>query len=360
MVATASDDRQVAVILTHRHLQTRNAKTTHGLLRGPSRYRIGAVVDPDWSGEDAGQVALGRSAGIPVVADVQSSLTLNPPPSVCVIGVATPGGVLPAELRRGILEAADAGLTLVNGLHHFLADDVEIAARVAAGGGTIHDIRRPASSDSLRFWTGQVYDIRARRLAILGTDCALGKRTTTALLLDACRRRGLDTGMIYTGQTGWLQGFPHGFIFDATPNDFVCGELERALLNCAADGDPDLILMEGQSGLRNPSGPCGAEFTLSGAAHGVILQHAPGRKYYEGLEHLRREIRPVSEEIELVRLLGSQVTAIALSHEGLDAAAARSERTRIQDETQTPTFLPLLDGIDELADLVVEQTQVPS
>ena len=141
MGAAASDGRQVAVVLTHHHLQTRNAKTTHGLLRGPSRYQVCAVVDPDWAGQDAGEAAFGRAAGIPVVGSVTASLALQPAPSVCVIGVATPGGVLPEDLRRGLLEAADAGLTLVNGLHHFLADDEEIAARVAAGGGASLDIR---------------------------------------------------------------------------------------------------------------------------------------------------------------------------------------------------------------------------
>ena len=48
----------MAVVLTHHHLKTRNAKTTHGLLRGPSRYRIRAVVDPDWEGQDAGEIAV--------------------------------------------------------------------------------------------------------------------------------------------------------------------------------------------------------------------------------------------------------------------------------------------------------------
>ena len=74
MAAAARDDRAVAVVLTHHHLKTRNAKTTHGMLRGPSRYRIGAVVDPDWSGQDAGEVALGHPLGIPVLADVTAAI----------------------------------------------------------------------------------------------------------------------------------------------------------------------------------------------------------------------------------------------------------------------------------------------
>jgi uncharacterized NAD-dependent epimerase/dehydratase family protein len=352
-----AESRPAAVVLAHHHLRTRNAKTTHGLLRGPSRYYLTAVVDSACAGNDAGQVAFGERCGVPVVATLAESLALTPRPSVCVIGVATPGGTLPPSLRQGILEAADAGLNLVNGLHHLLAQDPEISRRVAAKGGAILDIRKPPPVAGLRFWTGEVHTIRALRVAVLGTDCAQGKRTTTTLLLDACRERGLRAERIYTGQTGWLQGVRHGFIFDATPNDFVCGELEKALLACAADGNPDLILMEGQSGLRNPSGPCGSEFILAGAADGVILQHAPGRRYYEGLELLGLEIRPVKEDVELVRLLGCEVLAITLSHEGLQAEAARTACQRIAGETGLTTALPLLDGIGDIADQLVARAR---
>lgn len=365
MAGTGSSDplsrdtgsRPAAVILAHHLLRTRNAKTTHGLLRGPSRYHLTAVVDPACAGNDAGEVAFGQPCGVPVVATVAESLALSPRPTVCVIGVATPGGTLPPSLRQGILDAAGSGLDLVNGLHHLLARDPEISKQAAASGSTILDIRKPPQVDGLRFWTGEVHGIRALRVAVLGTDCAQGKRTTTTLLLNACRQRGLPTEMIYTGQTGWLQGIRHGFIFDSTPNDFVCGELEKALLACADDSDPDLILMEGQSGLRNPSGPCGAEFILAGAADGVILQHTPGRRYYEGLEELRIKLGPVQEEVQLVRLLGCEVLAITLSHEGLEAGAAHAACRRIAGETGLPTALPLLDGIDDIADQLVARAK---
>ena len=119
-----------------------------------------------------------------MVSSVTASLALKPAPSVCVIGVATPGGVLPEDLRRGLLEAADAGLTLVNGLHHFLADDR--GDRRPGRRRWRQDPGYPQASPrwtGLSFWSGKVYGIRGRRLAILGTDCAVGKRTTTALLL---------------------------------------------------------------------------------------------------------------------------------------------------------------------------------
>ena len=88
--------------------------------------------------------------------------------------------------------------------------------------------------------------------------------------------------MIYTGQTGWIQGARYGIVLDAIVNDFVPGELEHAIVRCDREVEPDLIVIEGQSCLRNPSGPCGAEMLLSAAARGVVLQHAPGRDYLEG------------------------------------------------------------------------------
>ncbi len=121
--------------------------------------------------------------------------------------------------------------------------------------------------------------------------------------------------MIYTGQTGWLQGGQYGFIFDSTLNDFVSGELEHAIVSCWEETRPDLILLEGQSALRNPSGPCGPELLISGNAKQVILVHAPKRKYFDNEAHWG-EIPPVETEIALIRQYGAQVLALALNTEG--------------------------------------------
>ena len=97
-------------------------------------------------------------------------------------------------------------MTLVSGLHELAGDDPAIAAAAARGGARIVDVRRPRPVRELRFWTGAIAEVRAPRLAVLGTDCALGKRTTARLLVEACRRAGIRAEMIYTGQTGWMQG----------------------------------------------------------------------------------------------------------------------------------------------------------
>jgi len=345
--------RQTAVILANGLFRTSFAKTAHGLVRGPSRYRILGVIDHSCPGEDAGELLDGVNCGVPVYESVGAVLeAIEPLPEFCIVGVATSGGALPPELRADLVDAARAGLSLVSGLHQLLSDDPGLVSLTSDHGARIIDIRRPRPTSGLRFWTGEALGLETPRIAVLGTDCAIGKRTTCSLLLGACRERGLDAGMVYTGQTGWLQGHGHGFILDATPNDFVCGELEGAILECQRETEPDVILIEGQSSLRNPSGPCGSEFILAGGAKGVILQHAPGRPFFDDLEELGCRIPSIEEEIDLIRLLGAEVLALALNEEGMTPRQAEAARSRLAEDLGIPVVLPLRDDLGELVEIV--------
>ena len=105
----------------------------------------------------------------------------------------------------------------------------------------LKDVRKPKSRKDLSFWTGRVNQVSCPVIAVIGTDCAVGKRTTARLLTEALKNNGKKAEMIYTGQTGWLQGGKYGFIFDSTLNDFVSGELEDAIFNCFKNGKKQLI-----------------------------------------------------------------------------------------------------------------------
>lgn len=348
-----------AIVLANDHYADSWAKTAHGLVRGSRRFRVVGVVDPSCAGADAGEVLDGRARSIPISASVRDAVAAAAtPPRACVVGVATEGGVLPAALRRELLSAAELGLQLINGLHQLLADDAELVARCRASGAEIVDIRHPRRFAELSFWSGRIRELAIPRIALLGTDCTLGKRTTAGLLLEALRARGVRADLVFTGQTGWLQGYEHGFIFDATPNDFVSGELERAVLECAAAKQPDVILLEGQSALRNPSGPCGAELILSAGARHVVLVHAPARTIFDGSEELPGggwPLPPLSEELELIRLYGAETLAIALNTQRLDAQAVARHRAAIERETGLPTFLPVGGSLDGLVDRIRER-----
>ncbi|MEM7051002.1 MAG: DUF1611 domain-containing protein [Acidobacteriota bacterium] len=348
-------EAQSAVVLTQGLLATNFAKTAHGLLRGSDRFAVRAVIDERHGGRDAGEVMDGRAKGVPVFATLADCLATvgEPPPRWMVVGVAFPGGYLPAPAREQVRQALEAGLSVVSGLHQWLADDDELMALAAAHGGELLDIRRPRPD--LHFWSGAVLDLPARRLAVLGMDCAIGKRTTCRWLWQGCRRRGLAAEMIYTGQTGWMQGYRHGFLFDATPNDFVSGELERALLDCHRDTGAELILIEGQSGLRNPSGPCGSEMLLSGAVDGVVLQVAPGREFFVDFEDRGCRLPSIASEIELIRVYGVETWAVCLNGEGLSGRQLAEAQAELRAELGLPVIRPLDEGIDELVEVVAHR-----
>ena len=77
------------------------------------------------------------------------------------------------------------------------------------------------------------------------------------------------------------------------------GRETAVILACQTETEPDVILIEGQSSLRNPSGPSGSELILAGSAKGVILQHAPARLHFDELEELDCRIPPIEEEIAI-------------------------------------------------------------
>ena len=119
--------QETALSLANGLFKTVFAKTSHGLVRGPSRYRLLGVVDPSCAEHDAGVALDGQHRDIPFFDSVADALAqLKERPTHCLVGVATIGGVLPPDLYDDLKAAAAAGMTLVNGLHHLLSEDPEL------------------------------------------------------------------------------------------------------------------------------------------------------------------------------------------------------------------------------------------
>ena len=261
-----------AVVLTNGLLAKEDAKTAHGLIRGTERFNLLGVIDPVHSGKDAREVLDGIHRDIPVYENLDAFQSAQGTlPDFAVIGVALTGGRLNEEWQALALSMVKQGVSMVSGMHMLLGDIPKFQEAARETGARIIDIRRHKPYDQLKYWSGKIYEMEVPRIAVLGTDCALGKRTTARFIRDACTKSGIQSEMIYTGQTGWLQGNPYGFVLDSTLNDFVSGELEHAIVQCETQSHPDLIIVEGQSSLRNPLGPCGSEMLASGNIKGVVL-----------------------------------------------------------------------------------------
>lgn len=337
-----------ALVLTNGLLHTQHAKTAHGLIRGTERFQILGIIDHVSAGKDAGVVLDGVARGIPVFASLADALAgCAQKIDFCIVGIAVAGGKLPEDFQATLKDAIRAGLSIVNGLHDFLSEMPDFQTLAAAHGARLIDVRKPKPKSELSYWSGRIGKVTTPRVAVLGTDCALGKRTTCRFLTQAACAQGLKAEMIYTGQTGWMQGSKYGFIFDATINDFITGEIESALVRCFEEAQPDIMFIEGQSALRNPLGPCGSEFIISGQAKAVVLQHKPARRYFKGTDDFPVEIPSVKSEIELIRALGAETLALALNTDGLAPEEARRFQAQYREELGIPVILPLEEGVGE-------------
>jgi uncharacterized NAD-dependent epimerase/dehydratase family protein len=338
-----------AIIITGGYLDTINAKTAHGLIRGTERFTIVGIIDHKHPGKDAGEILDGKHRNIPVYKTITDFVgTAKEKAVYCVIGVATKGGVIPDSLRALLMEALENDLGIVNGLHDYVSDHEGLSSLAKRKGLELIDVRKPRKFKDLHFWNGKIKEVKCPKVAVLGTDCALGKRTTTRILTEAMTLAGFKAEMIYTGQTGWMQGARYGFIFDSTLNDFISGEMEHAIWQCYQEAKPDIIFIEGQSSLRNPSGPAGAEWIISADADAVVLQHNPLRKQYKDMEYYPAYIPDVKDEIDLIKIYGSPTVAVTVNTMKMAPEEAKKWARQTEQALNIPVVLPLEEGVDRL------------
>ena len=335
------------LIATDNLFLTNHAKTAHGLLRGSKRFHVLAVLDEENKYADAGELLDGNHRNIPILGTVDEAIKQFKTIDYLVVGVATVGGILSESLLQIIRQAISNGIGIVNGLHDQLQESKDIALLASQNRVELIDIRKPKTPKELHFWSGDIFKVQAPIVAFLAMDCAMGKRTTANLVLEECLQQKQNAHMIYTGQTGWMQGHKYGFIFDSTLNDFVSGELEHAITSCWKEATPDVIILEGQSSLRNPSGPCGLEFIVSGNATQVVLIHAPKKKYFDN-DPLWGEIPSVASEIDIIEKFGAVVIAVALNTSGLSKQEALSYKASYQKTLDIPVVLPLEEGVKKI------------
>jgi uncharacterized NAD-dependent epimerase/dehydratase family protein len=297
-----------------------------------------------------------------VTADRASALAAaggsGPPATHFVIGLAPDGGRLPLAGREAVRAALDAGLHVDSGLHDFLSEDAELAALAARRGVRIRDVRKPPPRSQLHFFSGKIEEVEATRIALLGTDSAVGKRTTAWLLVDALRAAGLRAELVGTGQTAWMQGARFTLVLDSLVNDFLSGEIEHAVWSAWKEGGADVVVIEGQGSLMNPAYPGGYEILAAGRPDLVVLQHAPTRREYDGFPGY--PLHPLRRQIEAIELISERpVAAVTVNHEGLDLLEVPTACAAITRETGLPAFDVLLDGAGALVAALAERLPRP-
>jgi len=302
-----------------------HAKTGHGLVDWRREQCVGQLRFP----------GCGADLGLPdlSMAEAQAAGARS-----LIIGVAPVGGALLPEWNQTLVEAMEAGMDIVSGMHMPLASVPELAAAAQRTGRKLIDIRRPppgipAASGRKR---------SGMRLAMVGTDCAVGKKYTALAIHSAMRDRGMNANFRATGQTGIMIA-GGGMPIDAVVCDFVSGAAELL----SPDNDPEhWDVIEGQGSLFHPAY---AAVTL-GLLHGsqpdaMVLCHQAGRKAIEDYpdfpippfpECIRRYEEAAALTNPAARVIGLSINTMGLND---------TQRAEILETAASETGLPCVDAI---------------
>lgn len=294
-----------------------------------------------------------RPNGIPVYADLTAALAhAARTPDHFIFGMAPTSGMLSVPERDVVLSAIGHGMNIVNGLHEFLNEDPQFAAAALANGVEIIDIRRPRAKKDLRMFNGSIAEVTCPRIAVLGTDGAIGKRTTATILTRALNDAGVKAVLVSTGQTGLIQGGRYGIALDAIPSQFCSGEMEAAVVEAFHGEDPDVIIIEGQGALSHPA-YLTSTFILRGSRpQGVILQHAPGRTLLGDFGTVKMPT-PASEINLIETFADTKVIGLTINHENMSDAEVTAAITLYECELAPPATDALSRPTENLVDMVL-------
>ena len=319
------------LVLAPHLFATRSAKTAHGVIAYSTDITV-AVVDPDHAGKRVRDVVHYLDSDAPIVATVAEGLAFGP--TSLLVGTAPPGGALPLEWRAEVSAAIRAKLEIVSGLHDFLGEDVEFRGLADEHDTRIWDLRLPPAAP---LFSGAAYDIAAKILLTVGSDCAVGKMTASLELTRAARERNADAVFVPTGQTGIaIAGW--GTSIDRVIADFAPGATEQLVLEGERRAR-DLLVVEGQGGINHPAyAPVTLALLYGSAPDALVLVHLVTRTEIEGYGI------PVLSYRDLIRtyeglcatVKPARVVGIALNTLGLSDDEARAAIVDAREQTHLP------------------------
>lgn len=320
------------LVLTDGYLESRNAKTAHGVLRY-ARDEVAAVLDREHAGRVLTDVMPEMRRAAPIVGSFEEGVERGA--TSLLLGVATPGGWIPDHWRDWMLQAAESGMEVANGLHRFLRDDDELVAAAERSGARLWDVREPPAGIPL--CSGKALEAPQRIVLTVGSDCAVGKMTASLELAAAAEAEGRRAEFVATGQTGILIA-GKGIAVDRVISDFVSGAAEQLVVD--ADPDAEVLLVEGQGGLWHPAY---SGVTL-GLLHGsmpevLVLVHQAGRTAIE--EPPFTKLPPLREIVDTYESIASavrpcRVACVAVNCRGLSKDEARAAVEEVAEQTGLP------------------------
>jgi len=299
-----------AIVFAEGSFGQTSGKTANGVVDHSTIFDVGAVVDSTQAGKDAGEeLDSPYSTHVPIVASIDEALQQTPDAQALVLGAAPVGGGLPDEWARSIEIAMRNECDIISGLHEFLTEQPKWTNLADEVGVKLYDVRKPPDSSDLRVADGRIDDADAEVVLTMGTDCAVGKRTTTFELWKAAQRSDLDAGWVATGQTGIMIGADAGVVIDRVPADFIAGVVEDLVLTVSKDHD--IVFVEGQAALTHRAYSGVTLGILHGSAPDtVVLADDPERRTRDDFEQF--QIAGIQREINAIESV-TETNVVAIS-----------------------------------------------
>ena len=326
-------------------------------LKAPYLIFIGSVSDPllaktgfglvQWSPEKVGGQFRFEGNTLDLgVPDMTIQQAVEAGVKSIVIGVAPPGGSVDDGWLSVLTEAAHAGLDVASGLHMKLEGFSDLQRVANASGAKLVDVRIP----SARVPVGTGKKRSGKRVLMVGTDCAVGKKYTALSLTKCMNNLGLKASFRATGQTGiMISG--SGIPVDAVVADFISGAAEQV----SPDNESDhWDVIEGQGSLYNPSY---AGVSL-GLLHGsqpdaIVVCHEANRAMVSSCPDI--PLPSLQECIDLnlrcARVTNPEVVCVGVSvnTSGLIESDRQSYLQRLSRETGLPCVDSMVEGCDDIA-----------
>ena len=337
-----------AIVYCDNQFGKMDGKITNGLVRYSKKYEIVGIIDSSKVGMDAGEYLDGIKNGIPIFHDLDDAIErLEERPKYFIYGVAPLEAFLTKEQRKIVFKAIEKGMDIVNGLHEFFTEDEEFMRKAKKYGVKIYDIRKPPAKKDLHLFSGRIFKVNIPIVTILGTDSAVGKRTTSVLLTEALKKEGLNVAFVATGQTGLIQGAKYGIAIDAIIEEFMTGEIENAVMEAYDTEYPDIIIVEGQGALSHPAYLSSCAIIRGARPQAIIVQHPPKRKNIGDFSYM--PMPTLESEIELLEVFSrSKVIAITLNHEDMTDEEIEETIIEYEKKFQLPTTDTLKYGCEKL------------
>lgn len=306
-----------AIIYSENEFGKIDGKVANGLARHSEKYNILGIIDSTKAGLDAKEYLDGNKSGILIYKSIEDAIdSIGFVPEYFIYGIAPLASFLNKEQREIIFAAMEKGMNIVNGLPEFLTQDEEFKQKAIECGVRIFDIRKAPDRKDLHNFTGRINEVKTPVITVLGTDCAVGKRTTAVNLVEGLKKEGLNVSFIATGQTGLLQGAKYGIAVDVLTSGFATGEVENAIV-CAYENDkPDIIIVEGQGALSHPAFTSSSAIIRGAMPDAIIIQHPPKRINH--CDYPKFPMPTLESEINLLEAFSkSKVIAITINHEDM-------------------------------------------